>query len=181
MNIRIIRGRIICARFIAGVVLMMVGATGYANGPGKYCLDFPGGGNSIWSKRDNHISLKFKYDLTVMGPDRRAAAEKITRHVDQNGRLIGGWIDFQYGQQRVCLYARDIYRHEQWRINNEESNGVKRFKAGSYPYIENVWANIRHSTNFCKGMAGEFKDYYRIERIWRRKHDHAFPWACAPI
>ena len=163
-------------KVLLGLVLLMFSASGMA---ASYCIYFPSGGNSHWSTRDNDIKIRFKYDLKVKHGN-KTVMHTVHRYTDQNGRLggKGTWHTFGYGQQKVCLHSEEVRGHEQWRINNEEVRGTKRFKSGSYPQISNVQGQVKWGDD-CRVHEGEFRGHHNAnQEIWRRKGNHIFPFDC---
>ena len=84
----------------------------------SYCVSFPTGGESKWTKRDNSINVRFKYDFKSEVRE-TSFGERTTKNFTTTGvpkgsgkenRIKAGYTSYRYGATDLCINNPMPYR-----------------------------------------------------------------------
>ena len=135
----------------------------------SYCVSFPTGGESKWSKRDNSINVRFKYDFAFFLPE-NSLGDSRTKNFTTTGvpkgsgkenRIKAGYTSYRYGATDLC-------------INNPMPNRTHREAPPVQVRLDVKWGGD------CDKVALEnnrITGDHKFE-IYRRKGNHIDPFGC---
>ena len=76
----------------------------------SYCVSFPTGGESKWSKRDNSINVRFRYEFEIYvdGPygftiPKFFAATGVPKGSGKKNRIKAGYTSYRYRATDLCI------------------------------------------------------------------------------
>ena len=179
-------------------IVFLLPAFAYA---GAYCVKFPSDGNSKWSKRDNNIRARFKYDyeLTYEGGSFKgnaiASANLTFLDVGNHGFHLS-YEKFNYGSSDFCIdtdglaakvrqsatrhadgathainKTGDVTKSNQW-------DAIRNNRENLVATVKRVWLDVKYGGD-CPKISGNLLTSGRhIVKIYRRRGDHINPFGC---
>ena len=164
-------------------IVFLLPAFAYA---GSYCVKFPSDGNSKWSKRDNNIGVRFKYDYEITNEE-----GKLKDNATIGSNLVDADRDykyFDYGSSDYCIdtdaLADVAQRFVAWHIYHATDldplrpNDRVRYPTNSVATIKRVWLDVKYGGD-CPKISGNLLTSGRhIVKIHRRRGDHINPFGC---
>ncbi len=167
-------------------IVFLLPAFAYA---GSYCVKFPSDGNSKWSKRDNNIRVRFKYDYEITNEEGK---------LEGNATIGSNLVDvdrdykyFNYGSSDYCIgtgaLATKAQQSVDWHIYNavtaKEDFLLPKSTHITYPRnsvatIKRIWLDVKYGGDCPKISGNLLTSGKHIVKIHRRRGDHINPFGC---
>ena len=171
-------------------IVFLLPAFAYA---GSYCVKFPSDGNSKWSKRDNNIRVRFKYEYEVTNEggtihgDALASSNLSFIDLGDDGFYLN-YVPFDYGSSDHCIDTGAL-------AAKVEQSGTEHVRAAvhassrledvgmlypdnSVATIKRVWLDVKYGGDCPKISGNLLTSGKHIVKIHRRRGDHINPFGC---
>ena len=159
----------------------------------QYCVQMPTSGNSVWSRRDNDVKMRFAVTYWLhkeeMLPDNWLSNRVGQVSKAKTTRVYGYKVENKDASYRSHRYKSDtvcidmarlkgvVAAYEAFRPNLlTDPNGKQYY--GKAPTISKV--QVRADVRWGKDCPKVFLDSKTDQtfKVYRRKHNHVDPWGC---
>ena len=180
-------------------IVFLLPAFAYA---GSYCVKVPTSGNSKWTKRDNHIPIRFFFTYEIVYKDGSVWARIHENRIGANQtgykhfRVSGGGNDrshfeykyIGYGASDYCLDLDKLTANMNDDFDKLTRDGIpaslpgmrRRYYNSDYSVVvKNIKADIRWGGD-CPTISGNqvTSGSNHVVKVHRRRGDHINPFGC---
>ena len=155
----------------------------------SYCVSFPTGGESKWSKRDNNIGVRFRYDYSKEGVEGSGfkppfwASSGVIKGSKEPNRAVDNYTFYPYGTRDLCIDSA-VPERKSRKVSYKSpffnrGSGASGDRNSFEPEVTEIRLDVRWGADCGKvGIKnGQLKGNHKFE-IYRRKGNHIDPFGC---